>query len=191
MVFQTGIKYLGNIIEIGKISLDPERTNIIVNFPIPNTVKSLRRFFGMAQFCSWFIPDFNRSLPPLYDLTRQNVPFNWTQKCQNAFDYVKNKLSQKPVLRSPNTSDKFILETDASDRGIGCCLEGITVNGEEFIVSYYSAKLTDTEFRWNIVEKEAYAILKAIEKFRHYLIGKPFILKTDNRVLTYLQSTHA
>ena len=66
----------------------------------------------------------------------------------------------------------------------------ITGNGEEFIVSYYSAKSTDTEFRWNIVEKEAYAILKAIENFRYYLIGKPFILKTDNRVLTYLQSTH-
>ena len=79
---------------------------------------------------------------------------------------------------------------DASDRGIGCCLKVITVNGKEFIISYHSAKLTDTEFRWNIVEKEAYAILKAIEKFRHYLIGKPFILKTDNRVLTYLQSTH-
>ena len=137
-------------------------------------------------FCSRFIPDFNHSLPPLYDLTRKNVPFNWTLECQNAFDYVKNK----PVLRSSNTSDTFILEMDASDRGIGCFLKGITVNGEEFIVSYYSAKLTDTEFLWNMVEKEAYAILKAIEKFSHYLIGKPFILKTDNLVLTYLLSTH-
>ena len=93
MFFQTRIKYLGHIIEKGKISLDPERINIIVNFPIPKTIKSLRRFLRMAQFCSQFISDFICSLSPLYDLTRKDVPFIWTLECQNAFDYVKNQLS--------------------------------------------------------------------------------------------------
>ena len=95
-----------------------------------------------------------------------------------------------PVLRLPSLSDYFILETDASDGGIGCCLKAVSENDEEFIVSYYSSKLNPTEFRWNIVEKETYAIIKGVEKYRHYLIGKQFTLKTDNRILTYLKSTH-
>ena len=95
-----------------------------------------------------------------------------------------------PVLQAPRACDTFILETDASERGIGCCLKGLPGEGNEYIISYDSAKLGDTECRWNIVEKEAYAILRGVEKFRHYLIGKRFILRTDNRVLSYLMSTH-
>ena len=122
-------------------------------------------------------------------MTRKNVAFTWSLGCQEAFDYAKSKLSHPPVLHLPSLSDTFILETDASDRGIGCCLKVVSSDGEEFIVSYYSSKLSQTECRWNIVEKEAFAIIKGVEKFRHYLIRKEFILKTDNRILTYLKST--
>ena len=188
--FQVKIKYLGHIIENGCISIDPERIKSIINFPVPHDVKSLRRFTGMAQFCSRFIQDFNTRLAPLYALTRKNATFIWNDACQDAFNYIKNKLSSSPVLRSPCASDTFILETDASDWGIGGCLKGLSKNGDEYVVSYYSEKLTDTEYRWNIVEKECFAIVQNIEKFRHYLIGKKFLLRTDNRVLTYLKTTH-
>ena len=103
---------------------------------------------------------------------------------------MKEKLTTAPILRSPSTSDSFILETDASDLGIGCCLKASSGNGEEFIVGYDSANLSDTEYQWNIFEKEAFSIIEATEKLRHYLIGKKFILRTDSRILTYLQSKH-
>ena len=188
--FQTKIKYLGHIIENGTISVDPDRIDIICNFPEPKDVKSLRRFLGMCQFCSRFLPKFHSYLTPLYSLTKKNVPFNWTPECQDAFNYAKSILMRPSVLRLPSTSDTFILETDASDMGIGCVLKGVSPTGEEFNVSYYSAKLTETEAKWNIVRKEAYSIVQGVKKFRHYLIGKKFILKTDNRVLAYLKSTH-
>lgn len=188
--FQRKIKYLGHVIENGKISLDPDRIEKIVSFPTPHNVKSLRRFTGMAQFCSRFVPDFNSKLAPLYALTRKDVPFEWNDACQNAFEYVKLKLTSSPVLQSPRTCDTFILETDASDWGIGGCLKGRRDNGDEYVVSYHSSKLNDTEYRWNIVEKEGYAIVQCVDKFRHYLIGKRFVLRTDNRVLTFLKSTH-
>ena len=173
-----------------KISLDPERIEKIVMFPVPHNVKALRRFTGMAQFCSRFVPDFNSKLAPLYALTRKDVPYEWNDACQKAFEYVKAKLTSSPVLQSPRTYDTFILETDASDWGIGGCLKGRSDNGDEYVVSYHSSKLNDTEYRWNIVEKEGYAIVECVDKFRHYLIGKKFVLRTDNRVLTYLKSTH-
>ena len=103
---------------------------------------------------------------------------------------MKEKLTTAPVLHSPSTSDSFILETDASDLGIGCCLKASSANREEFIVGYDSGKLPDTEYRWNIVEKEAFSTTEATKKFRHYLIRKKFTLRADSRILTYLQSKH-
>ena len=188
--FQTKIKYLGHVIENGKISMDPERIEKIVNFPVPHNVKALRRFTGMAQFCSRFVENFNSRLAPLYALTKKNAPFVWNDSCREAFDYVKRKLTSSPVLQSPRTTDTFILETDASDWGIGGCLKGQRENGDEYVVSYSSAKLQDSEYRWNIVEKEGFAIVQNVDQFRHYLIGKKFVLRTDNRVLTYLKTTH-
>ena len=96
----------------------------------------------------------------------------------NIFQFCETKTyyCTRSVLRSPSTSDSFILETDASDLSIGCCLKASSGNGEEIILGYDSAKLSDTEYRWNIVEKEAFSIIEATKKFRHYLIGKKVYL---------------
>ena len=107
-------------------------------------------------------------------MTQKNVPYDWTSECQTSFDFVKDKLTTAHVLHSPSTSDLFILETDASDLDIGCCLKASSGNGEKFIVGYDSAKLPDMEYRWNIVEKEAFSTTEATKKFRHYLIQKTF-----------------
>ena len=160
----------------------------IVDAPVPHNLKSLRSFIGMAQFCSRFIPNFNDTLTPLYNLTKQGVPFVWSPKCQQAFDTIKTQLTNSPVLRSPSSSDNFILETDASDTGIGCCLKAES-HGHEYIVGYHSEKLEEPQCRWHIAEKEAYAILKGTQKFRHYLIAKKFTLRTDNRVLTFTKTS--
>ena len=148
--------------ENGTVSLDPDRISAIVNAPPPHDVKSVRRLIGMAQFCSRYIPNFNDKISPLYHLLKKNASFQWNKNCQIAFDYIKEKLTLAPVLRSPLRSDSFILETDASDTGIGCCLKAVA-GGTEYLVGFHSEKLNDPELRWHIVEKEAYAILKSTE----------------------------
>ena len=188
--FQLKAKYLGHILENGNVTLDPDRVAAITECETPKDLKALRRFLGMSQYCSRFIPKFNDKLTPLYDLLRKNKSYVWNEDCQRAFDYVKTKLTSAPILKSPCTSDNFILETDASDTGIGCCLKTHSRDGEH-IVAYHSGKLSENEIKWNIMEKEAYAILKGVEKFRHYLLGKKFILKTDNRVLAYLKTSNS
>ena len=73
-------------------------------------------------------------------------------------------LTQSPVLRSPSDSDHFILETNASDIGIGSCLKISAPHGRESIVGYHSAKFNDMEINWNVVEKEAHAIINAVRR---------------------------
>ena len=165
--FQRKISYLGHIVENGSVSLDPKRVEIIKKFPTPQNVKEVRRFIGMAQFCRRFV-----ILAPLSNLTKSNIAFNWSPECEEAFEKIKKLLTEAPILKSPKDSDTFILETDASDIGIGSCLKLVNKNGEEFIVNYDGAKFSDSERDWNVVEKEANAILTAIKKNRHYLIGK-------------------
>ena len=98
-------------------------------------------------------------------------------------------LTTAPVLRAPLNSDFFILETDACDKGEGACLKVRShTNETEHIVAYASRKFNDTEVRWNIVEKEAHALAFGTKKFRHYLLGKQFLLRTDNRINTFIQS---
>ena len=183
--FQRQLEYLGHIIGGGKVSLDPKRVSVIQNFPTPRNVKEVRRFIGMAQFCRRFIKDLNVVLSPLYDLTKTKVHFVWSEECQCAFEKVKSMLTTPPVLVSPSDKSNFILETDASDVGIGHCLK-VSNGGEEFIVGYGSGKFQKSELNWNVVEKEASAILEGITKNRHYLLGKKFTIRTDSRVLTYL-----
>ena len=189
-LFQTKVKYLGHIMENGSIALDPERVSAIVDIPVPQNVKSLRSFIGMAQFCCRFIPHLNAVLTPLSNLLKKNVPFIWSAECQSAFDNVKQALMNPPVLRSPSPADTFVLETDASDCGVGGCLKiSSAVGSDEAIVGFHSGKFKDQQLRWHIVEKEAYAILDNLEKFKHFLIGKRFILKTDNRVLSWVKTS--
>ena len=188
LFFQIKVAYLGHIIENGKISLDPKRVEVIKNFPVPKNVKEIRRFIGMAQFCRRFVKNLNVILSPLYQLTKANTNFIWSTECQFAFDKIKDVLTEAPVLMSPTNESTFILETDACDSGIGSCLKIKNDVGEECKVNYDSAKFSDTEMKWNIVEKEAHAIITALKKNRHYLLGKKFIIRTDSRILSYLHS---
>jgi len=143
----------------------------------------------MAQFCDRFLPHYSEIASPLHHFTEAAVPFCWTNECETAFNNIKQLLTNAPLLRAPDSRDFFILETDFSDKGEGVCLKARSyTDGNKYIIAYASHKFNSTEAKWNIVEKEAHAIIFATQKFRHYLFGKPFLLRTDNRINTYLQT---
>ena len=184
------MKYLGHIVENGTVSIDPERISKIQDIPVLRDTKSLRRFIGMVQYCSRFLPRLNDILSPLTNLLRKGCVYDWSAECQTAFDSVKKLLSKPPVLQSPTAFDDFILETDASDTGIGGCLKiSSPNNNRESLVGFHSEKFDDQHKRWHIVEKEAYSILQNVQTFKHYLIGKRFTLRTDNRILAYMKTS--
>lgn len=164
--FQTTLPYLGHIIDKGQIRLDLARIQCMTDFPVPSSSKSLKECLSMAQFCDRFVPNFSVVAAPLHELATPNSSFSWTPDAQTAFETLKQLPTSARVLQAPTSDDSFILEVDASDRGEGACLEARSSSeGKIYIVTYASRKFNEMESKWNIVEKEAHAIILLLRNF--------------------------
>ena len=121
------------------------------------------------------IYNFAEIAAPLTELTSSKLTFSWTEQRQQAFDTLRKALISPPVLDYPTQNDQFVLTTDASDNGIGAILS--TKRGT--VVEYASRVLNSAEKKYTTTEKECLAIVWAVRKFHHFLLGAPFILETD------------
>ncbi|XDV39343.1 hypothetical protein PO909_008599 [Leuciscus waleckii] len=131
----------------------------------------------------------NVSKFPLTNLLSKPVknPIRWTDDCETAFTTLKDKMCSSPVLQSPDFSQRFLVQVDASATGIGAVLAQGSA-GEERPVVYLSRKLLPRETRYSTVEKEGLAIKWSLDSLRYYLLGREFDLETDHRALTWIQS---
>ena len=161
-----------------------ERIQAVTNLPVPNSAEKLRSFLGLANFYRRFVHNFAEITTPLTELTSSKQPYTWTTKHQQAFDALRNALTSPPVLDYPKQTDKFVLTTDASGVGIGAILS--TKRGT--VVEFASTVLSTAESKYSTIEKECLAIIWATRKFRHFLLGAPFILETDHKPLMWLES---
>ena len=136
----------------------------------------------------WFIPNYATLAAPLTDLTRKKAPIQvqWTGECDRAFNKLKQQLCSAPVLSSPDYTRSFVLQTDASERGVGAVLSQRSDQGEDHLIGYFSKKLLPREERYSTIEKECLAIKMAMNIFRTYLIGRHFTVETDHRSLVWL-----
>ena len=142
----------------------------------------------LFNFYRSFIPKFAERCAPLDKLKRNDIDFDWQDEQQNAFDDLKNALMHYPVLRLPDMNKPFILDTDASTIGIGGILQQQDeITKKNYVVSYYSRKLSDAERKLGITDLEALALRDSIRKFNKYLIGQRFTIYVDHISLTYLQ----
>ncbi len=137
------VRYLGFHLGHGQVRPQIDRTAAIAACPRPKTKKEVRQFLGLAGYYRRFIPDYSELTSPLTDLTKKEVPDTvpWTERCQQAFTQVKAALCGGPLLHSPDFSLPFLLQTDASDRGLGAVLTQ-EIGGEERPVLYISRKLS-------------------------------------------------
>ena len=110
----------------------------------------------------------------------------WADRCEGSFQKLKSLLCREPVLRSPDFTKQFILQTDASDMGVGAVLSQLDEEGADHPVAYYSRTLLAREQKYATIEKECLAITLATQAFRVYLLGRPFIIQTDRRALEWL-----
>jgi len=180
--------YLGHRIGSGKVSPDDVKVEAIKQFPSPRTKKQIRSFLGLAGYYRKFIPQYATLAAPLSDLTRKSAPevVHWTPLCEAAFQSLKTALCSSPVLQSPDLTRPFVLQTDASDRGVGAVLSQAGDHGQDHPVAYFSRKLLPREERYSTVEKECLAIKLAIQAFNTYLMGRSFAIETDHRSLEWL-----
>ena len=181
------VRYLGYHLGRGQVRPLVDKTAAIATCLRPKTKKEVRRFLGLAGYYRRFIPAFAELTSPLTDLTRKGAsdPVQWTEPCQRAFERVKEALCGEPLLFTPNFSLPFILQTDASDRGLGAVLTQ-QVEGVDRPVLYISRKLSQRETKYSTVEKECLAIRWAVGSLRYYLLGRPFTLCSDHAPLQWL-----
>ena len=159
--FQTSITFLGHILSADGVSPNPEKVTKIKDWPTPKTPKEVHLFVGLASYYRRFIPNFAKWAGPLHalivpasvkqkirkgEMKKSDLPeFQWTPACQEGFDQLKKALTEAPVLAYPDYSKPFILETDASLKGLGTVLSQKGDDNEIRVIAYASRSLRPLE----------------------------------------------
>ena len=185
--FKKSLTFLGHIVSLDGIRVCPDKVTAVKEFPIPVNVKELRSFLGLSNYYRRFIDSYSKITSVLTKLLQKNVEYNWTTECQLAYDQLKEKLTQAPVLAFPDYNYQFILTTDACDSGIGGVLSQC-FDGVEKPVLFLSRTLNEHERNYATTHKECLAIVWCIKQCEHYLLGNKFVIRTDHHALKWLMS---
>ena len=159
-----------------------------MNYPVPKDKKELMRFLGMAGYYRRFCHNFSLITAPLTNLLKKNQKYAWGPLCQAAFRQVKSMLSSQPILLAPDFQKPFMLMTDASDTGAGAVLMQQDDKGIEHPICYFSRKYDMHQKNYSTIEKEALALLLALQHFDVYLSTGlfPITVFTDHNPLVFV-----
>ena len=185
------VSYLGLIVTTEGIKMDPAKVETVINWPTPQNVKDVQSFLGFANFYRRFILRFSMIAGPLTNLTRKDVKFLWTDKCQQAFDTMKRTFTSDVVLLHFDPDKPIIVETDASDYISAGILSQYDKNSVLRPIAYFSKKHNPAECNYEIYDKELMAIVRAFEEWRPELEGSahPINVITDHKNLEYFTSS--
>lgn len=160
--------------------MDLSKLKAIKNWPEPTNLKQLQGFLGLTGYYRRFIRSYANIAAPLTDLLKKDS-FKWNTFAASAFLKLKEVMTSAPVLAIPNFQLPFTLETDASGIGIGAVL-----SQNNHLIGYFSKKLSPRMQKQSAYTREFFAITEAMAKFRHYLLGHKFVIKTNQRSLKEL-----
>ena len=136
------VKFLGHIISKKGVATHPAKTEKVAQWPTPTNKKEIQRFLGLASYYRRFVENFASVAKPLHRLTEKTAEFKWTNQCQEAFEEIRQRLVSAPVLSFPDFTKPFIVDTDASDIGIGAVLSQVQEKGTERDIAYASRVLS-------------------------------------------------
>ena len=169
----TELDFLGYILTPEGVKMDPAKVEPVKNWPAPKDVKGLQSFLGFSNYYRRFVPFYSEITSPLTNLLKKGVKFIWSEKCEQAFNLLKQSFTSYPIIRHFDFKKPCIVETDASDFAIGAILSQYSEDGELHPVSYFSRSLSSPELNYDVFDKELLAIVAAFKHWRHYLIGVP------------------
>jgi hypothetical protein len=174
------IEYLGHLISNDEVRADPSKLAAMMNWPVPQSIKSLRGFLGLTGYYRKFISGYGVIAAPLIALLKKNA-FLWTPAATDAFEHLKTVVTTPPVLRLPDFSLPFTIECDACGKGLGAVL---MQQGRP--IAFISRALKGQALLLSTYEKELLSLVTAVQKWCPYLLGRPFIVKTDQQSLKFL-----
>jgi hypothetical protein len=184
--YQRQIHYLGHIISEEGIVVDPEKVESIREWSVPRNVAEVRSFMGLAGYYKRFIAGFSKIAHPITSLQRKEKKFQWTEECESSFQRLKQLLTNAPILKIADPNMNYVVCTNACKEGLG----GV-FSQDGFVIFYESRKLKEYERNYATHDLELETIVHALRKWRHYLMGRRFELRTNQNGLKYLfdQST--
>ena len=193
--FKKHIQYLGHLVSGEGIEPLPEKLEAVRKMPPPTTPKEIRQFLGLVGYYRKFVPKFADIARPLTNLTKLDVPYEWTNRCQEAFEFLKQMLLKEPILKYPDPSKPYTLFTDASKFAWACVLTQEyehEFDGKKrkilHPITYMSGLFKGSQINWATLTKEAYAIYVSVKKLDHYIQDAEVTLRSDHLPLkSFLQ----
>ncbi|CAG2223500.1 unnamed protein product [Mytilus edulis] len=140
---------------------------------------------SVLNFAPKFILKYADKAKPLYKVTEKNQKFVWTEECQQSFEELKTTLISAPILAYPTREDLFILDTDASNDGMGAVLSQLQDRVEK-VIWYFSKTFSRSVRKYCVTRRELLAVVASIKHFHHYLYGKYFKVRSDHGALSWL-----
>ena len=182
--FKRHIQYLGHLIMEEGLTPLPEKLESTRKMPRPKSAKEVKQFLGLIGYYQKFIPRFSDLARSLTNLTRHEVEFNWSEKCEKSFNHLRELLMQHPILRYPDPNKEYTLYMDASRIGWAGVLTQ-TFNDEkgrpkQHPICYVSGQFRGSQQNWAALAKEAYAIYMSVRKLSFYITDAQVIIKCDH-----------
>lgn len=174
------VDYLGHIISLDGVAMDPQKISVVHSWPIPKSVKALRGLLGLTGYYRKFIRHYGQIVAPLTTLLHKDS-FAWSPETDKAFSTLKTVMTTAPILALPNFAEQFIVECDACSTGMG-----VVLMQSNRPVACLSKSFSRTQLGLSVYEKEMETIIFAVHRWKSYLTGRQFIIRTDHQSLRYL-----
>ncbi|OMJ08900.1 Retrovirus-related Pol polyprotein from transposon [Smittium culicis] len=178
-----GFRYLGYLVTNKGFLPDPKKIEALVGRNPPRNVKEVKSFVCLGSYFRKFLERYSDVVESIQALVKKGTRWEWKSECQESFERIKSMLTNARILKQPEQNKKFVLSTDASITAVGAVLEQENDDGELQPVAYYSRKLQSAERNYMYYEREGLALVSAIKNFRPYLLGRRFVVFTDNSAI--------
>ncbi|GJU32238.1 putative reverse transcriptase domain-containing protein [Tanacetum coccineum] len=170
------VQFLGHVIDRQGIHVDPAKIEAVKNWASPTTPTEVRQFLGLVGYYRRFIKDFSKIAKSLTELTQKNKKYIWGEDQESAFQLLKQKLCEAPILALPEGNDDFVVYCDASHQGLGAVLMQ-----REKVIAYASRQLKPNEENYTTHDLELGAVVFALKIWRHYMYGTKCTVFTDHK----------
>lgn len=174
------VDYLGHLISAEGVRAEPQKLKAMLDWPQPKSLKALRGFLGLTGYYRKFVQNYGSIAAPLTQLLKKNS-FSWGEAATVAFEHLKKAVTTPPVLALPDFSKPFLIKCDACGKGIGAVLMQ-----NHHPIAYFSQALKGRFLLLSTYENELIALVAVVKKWRPYLLGHPFKIRTDHQSLKFL-----